>query len=199
MKYIKSMAAVWIVLLMTGCTAPGPEGGSDQSGYPITYLHPDWPSYATAEEIEKASTYIYSGTVTDVSFEIIDYSTGKIDRDRSSTASSRTLYTIYTIRTDKNFKGESPSEVKICVIGGIVGFREEEQFKLLESSGLIQPGREGIHVSVDDCRLATGKEYLFCTSGRVDGLDFIINPDQFAHNMESEDAKEVIRAIKPVQ
>ena len=196
MKRIMVIVALSVVLLITGCTANDLDSGSDNSGYQTTYFHLDWPSYATAEEIVNASTHIYSGTVTDVSFEIIDYSTGKVDRDRSSTSTSRTLYTVYTIRTDKNYKGNSSDEVKICKMGGISGFREEEQFELLDSSGLIQPRREEIPISDDNCKLDIGKKYLFCISRNSNEFDFIINPYQFAHDIDSKDAKDVIGAIE---
>ncbi|MBP0989786.1 MAG: hypothetical protein J5874_01210 [Oscillospiraceae bacterium] len=161
-----------------------------------TVIHTDWPMYNTVNEIINASTNIYSGTVTDISFEIIDYKTGKIDNDPNSTSTSRTIYTVYSVDINNSCTGNNPKTVKIRKIGGIAGFKEKEQRDLLVSSGLILSDVGKIIINDDDCSLKTGKEYLFCTVRSDSVFDLIINPYQFAHDIDSANAKNIIDALK---
>ena len=159
-------------------------------------VSPDWPSYNSAEEIINASKYVYSGTVTDISFEIIDYVTGKVDNSPDSDSTSRALYTVYTVSVAENYKGESPAETKVKVMGGLSGYREEEQKELMVSSKLLPDGSVGFAVEGVDVRLQVGCEYLFCTNRSESGFDRIINPQQFSHAPDSETAKNIIELLK---
>ena len=194
------------VTILTGCSKNNTEHSniilnasypkdlniSHNSSYQIIKLHPDWPSYRSVDEIVSASTNIYSGYVSDISFDIIDYSTGMSDKDPNSESRNRSIYTIYTVSLTNNYKGESPSEIKICKIGGVYGYKENEQYDLLRSSKIIPDSFVGISVCDDDCTLSIGNEYLFCISRLIGGYDQIINPYQFAHHIDSENAKSIV-------
>ena len=188
-----------ILTLLTGCsskvlndTYPKDLNISHNSNYQVIKLQPDWPVYHSIEEIVDASTNIYSGYVTDISFDIIDYLTGMSDIDPNSESRNRTIFTVYTISLRNNYKGESPSEIKICKIGGIYGYKENEQYDLLCSSKIISDSVVGICVCDDDCTLSIGNEYIFCISRLGGDYDQIINPYQFAHPIDSENAKNII-------
>lgn len=159
-------------------------------------VSPDWPFYNSAEEIIEASKYVYSGTVTDISFEIIDFATGKADRSPDSDSTSRRIHTVYTVALSNNYKGESPAETKIAIMGGLPGYKEEEQKELIVSSKSLPEGCTGLYVVGMDVRLEIGNEYLFCIYGRSGGFDDIINPQQFSHAPESESAKSIIELLK---
>lgn len=164
------------------------------SDYPILNFHPDWPSYNTAEEIVKAATNIYSGTVIEISFSIVDMKTGSVDEDPKSTSTSRMLYTIYTVEVQESYKGDNASKIKICKTGGLNNYRVKEQYDLMNISGMLSQ-YSGIPVCDDECSLAVGKEYLFCTSRTAGDFDYIINPTQFAYDPNSENAKAIIKAL----
>lgn len=167
------------------------------SEYPIISMHSsaDWPWYSTVGEIDDASTEIYSGKITGISFEIVDQATGKADRSPNSTSANRMLYTLYTVAVTDSYKGETVSEKVICITGGMAGYNEKEQYDLLESSGLLDK-YHGIPVTEKIRSLKIGSEYLFCTARTAGDYDHIINPDQFAYRLDSENAKKIINFIK---
>lgn len=164
------------------------------SEYPILIIHPDWPSYNTAEEIVKAATNIYSGTVIDISFAIVDMKKGSVDEDPKSSNTSRMLYTIYTVEVQESYKGDSLSKTQICKIGGLNNYRVKEQYDLMDISGILSQ-YSGIPVCDDHCSLAVGNTYLFCTSRTIGDFDYIINPTQFAYDPTSKNAKNIISSI----
>lgn len=208
LKHIATMKQAYAILviimltiltILTGCsnkdlkdTYPKDLEISHNSNYQIIKLQPDWPVYHSVEEIVNASTNIYSGYVTDISFDIIDYSTGMSDINPNSGSRNRTIFTVYSISLRKNYKGESPSEIKICKIGGIYGYKEKEQYDLLRSAKIISDGVVGIFVCDDDCTLSIGNEYLFCISRLGGDYDQIINPYQYAHPIDSENANSIV-------
>lgn len=167
------------------------------SEYPIISLHSsaDWPWYSTAGEIVDASTEIYSGKITGITFEIVDLVTGKADRSPDSESTHRMLYTLYSIEVTDSYKGESVSEKVICITGGLAGYNEKEQYDLLESSGLLDK-YHGIPVTEKIRSLKIGSEYLFCTARTAGDYDHIINPDQFAYQLDSKNAKKIIHFVK---
>lgn len=163
--------------------------------YPVLNLEPDWPSYKTSDEIVKAASNIYSGKVSEISFAIVDMKTGRIDEDPESSSTSRMLYTVYTVEVNKSYKGENPGIIKIRKIGGIDRYKVKEQYDLMKKSGMMEK-YSGIPICNDDCSLAVGSTYLFCTSRTVGDFDFIINPTQFAHSISSNNAKAIINSCK---
>ena len=134
--------------------------------------------------------------VTDISFEIIDYKTGEKNDDPDNTASTHFIYTVYTVTVDEYIKGEGDSTVKICKMGGIAGYLEEEQYALLKSSGILNDETLTIVLCNDDCTLKIGSDYLFCTIRWANGYDHIMNPIQFAHHTDSENAKMIKSGVK---
>ena len=144
----------------------------------------DWPEWKTAEEIEAAANNIYVGKVTDISFEVIDYHTGK-PADSSAGGSTRLLYTVYTVEVDSSLKGTSPTVVKIAREGGTKGYDDEALDNLLKKYGI-----KSVSVSMPDdtLSLSLGETYLFCTNRAFDTYDWIINPTQYAFSLGSDTA-----------
>lgn len=174
------------------------DGDSKESeGYLYNVVNADWPVYKTAEEIIDASTNIFTGVVSDISFAVIDLKTGKtVDPAEEGTASAM-LHTVYTVTVGERRKGTVAEETKICKIGGLKGYNETEQAELLIASGLAADGSAPV-ICVgddDDCTVAIGQEYLFCTSSTSGDFEHIINPWQFAHRLDSENAKLIENSI----
>ena len=103
-------------------------------------INADWPYYNNAEEIINASSNIYTGTVTDISFEIYDIKTGEADRNPDHDRTNRMLHTVYTVSTVVCYKGNQTETHSIRVTGGPKGYREDEQNELLVSAGMIKQG-----------------------------------------------------------
>ena len=200
--------AISFSLLLTGChssvlndSRPDDLKTSD-TDYQIKELQYDWSCYNTSDELTAAATDIYSGTVTDISFEIVDEMTGLYVHDFSSVdkeyaRKNYALVTIYTVSVTKNHKGSSKTEMKVANTGGISGYREEEQHDLLVLAGLDD---NKIPVVKNGCSLAVGNEYVFCVFRFPEsyGLDYdhAINPYQYAHKIDSSNAKAIIYSCK---
>ena len=165
---------------------------SNPDEYQKIIIQMDWPFYNTAEGVVEASSHIYSGTVTDISFTILDGMTGVEDFDPESESASRMFYTVYTIEITDSYKGANKTTAKIATNGGLSGIRESEQFSIIRSSGLRY---NGIPVTSEKIELSIGQSYLFCTH-RVGDFDHIINPEQFAFELSSKDAKTIIACCK---
>lgn len=208
MKKTLITVAVLFALLLTGCHSsylndshPNDLEISD-TDYPIEELQYDWNYFNTSDELAAVVTDVYSGKVTSISFEIIDETTGLYVRDFSSVdkeyaKKNYSLNTVYTISVGKTYKGSSQSEMTVVNTGGISGYRENEQHDLLVAAGL--DGRR-IPVAKDGCNLAVGNIYLFCVYRfpKEYGLDYdnAINPYQYAHKLNSSNAKAIINSCK---
>ena len=145
-------------------------------------------------EIVTASSNIYTGKVKNISFEIVNMKTGTADSSAASGKTDCMLYTVYTVDVLKSYKGDNSGEIKICVIGGIAGYRENEQYDALQAAGLYEQ-YNGIPVVDGGCSLAIDGEYLFCTSRTAGGYDFVINKTQFAHAVNSQNYTAITSAI----
>lgn len=185
----------------TDCTAemtPDDTNEAEASSYYHTVLtHFDYPSYSSAAEVSKAAENVYTGTVTDISFEIIYMQTGETVDTGDSSEASRMLYTVYTVQLSDSFKGENPDEIKIYRIGGLIGYKESLQYNMIEKAGLFDE-YHGIPVTTDAdaSKLTVGAQYLFCTVRPVGGHDVPINPTQFAYDPASASANEIIAQIR---
>lgn len=185
----------------TGCTAemtPDDTNEAEASSYYHTVLtHFDYPSYSSAAEVSKAAENVYTGTVTDISFEIICMQTGETVDTSDSSEASRMLYTVYTVQLSDSFKGENPEVIKIYRIGGLIGYKESLQYSMIEKAGLFDE-YHGIPVTTDAdaSKLTVGAQYLFCTVRPVEGHDVPINPTQFAYDPASASANEIIAQIR---
>lgn len=201
---MKRFLAIMLSLIMTACFAgcnkainnqfPNDLVVSTETEHPMITQSPEWSVYNTAAEIVTASTNIYTGKVKSISFEIVNMKTGTADSSAASGKTDCMLYTVYTVDVLKSYKGDNSGEIKICVIGGIAGYRENEQYDALQAAGLYEQ-YNGIPVVDGRCSLAIDGEYLFCTSRTAGGYDFVINKTQFAHAVNSQNYTAITSAI----
>ncbi len=164
--------------------------------YGNTIVDPDWPLYSTGEELVGASTNVFLGKVTDISFEIIDYETGIADRSFNLNSNSRMLYTIYSVEVVDNYKGETHKPVQISVWGGIAGYNEELQYKLLKDSGLSNEYSSIPIIEERKYDLKSGENYIFCTVKMAGEYYLVVNPTQFAFELNSDMAKNIMEITK---
>ena len=161
-----------------------------ETEYPVFLLEPDWPAYQTSDEVVNASTNIFAGKITDISFAIINYKTGKTVASVEPDSKKCMLYTVYTVEVTESYKGDNHGTVQIAVEGGIAGFEDEDQFALMENSGLSEE-YSGIPVVENSKNLETSETYLFCTYRSAGDYDFIINMEQFAFFDDSASASQI--------
>ena len=208
----KAIIPITVILLsvsLFGCGTesknPAEPSGSEQAALnftdapdgPVKVIGFDWPYYENAEEIISASSNVYTGVVTDISFEIINERTGEVDRSPDPDE-PRALYTVYTVSTVDHYKGNQAETHMIRVTGGPQGYREDEQNDLLVSAGLVEPGGSIVYTGARTDALEIGKEYLFCTVSFdiVPDAEYEINPSQFALEPASDEAKSIVKSFK---
>ena len=189
------MIALCLLLNLVGCAHKETENETvpyltAPSNEAYSKIHADWAVYDSTEKLIEASTDIFSGELTDISFDMIDIKTGKSCRADDQDRENRMLHTIYTVNVSKVYKGESDSVRKICVIGGLPGVKEQEQLQVLKA---FDPSDQSPVIPMLDSnrKLKIGETYLFCTS-RTDGdFDNIVNISQFVFYTTSDTAKQI--------
>lgn len=181
MEHKKIMGIIMMLLLLwtTGCSTEGNEAAENEIDTMATELNivyetisPEWPLYGAADELIDASDKIILGTVTDVSFQMIDIRTGKSPEGEADELYCY-LYTIYDIDTLETYKGEPSQKEQVRVIGGIEGAYETEQVAAL--GGQEQPT---IFILGDSARLNEGETYLFMLAQYDDAIPTIVNVEQ---------------------
>lgn len=175
------MGIIMILLLLwtTGCSTGGNEAAENRSDATATELNivyetisPDWPLYGTVDELIDASDKVILGTVTNVSFQMIDIRTGKAPEGEADELYCY-LYTIYDIDTIETYKGEPNQNEQVRVIGGIEGAYETEQV-----AALGEQEQPTIFVLGDSAELNEGETYLFMLAQYDDAIPTIVNVEQ---------------------
>ncbi len=157
----------------------GYESNTTETEPNIVYetIFPDWPSYGTVHELIDASNKVILGTVTRISFQMMDVRTGKTPEGEAD-ESYIYLCTIYDIDTLKTYKGKPNENEQVRVIGGIEGAYEREQAAALgerEQSVILCLG--------DFAKLNEGETYLFMLAQYDDAIPTIVNVDQGIYNI----------------
>ncbi len=159
--------------------------------------HTDWVHYDTAQKIVDKSDVIFVGKLETITFEVVDFRTGKTVQEVTQENYMDTgLYTIYSVVPEKRYVGDVGDRVYISLIDGLPGYDEKKQLELLEKTGLSKYLGGKIPVSDGQrCNLAVGKSYLFCVIRTWGDYDCVINPTQFAFDLDSENAKEILKCL----
>lgn len=170
-----------LLMLITGCSER--ETTNQVSENPQTEtlnvkyetISQDWPSYASLEDLVNASDKIILGTVSEISFQVLDIRTGKPPADNAE-KSNCYLYTIYDVDTIETYKGNSSDHEEIRIIGGIKDRMVGEQISLVENGQSI-PLIEGMPSIVE------GEMYLFMLYQYEDTIPTVVNLDQSIYNI----------------
>ncbi|WP_366509115.1 dockerin type I repeat-containing protein [Ruminococcus sp.] len=129
----------------------------------------DYPYYNTVSDLANKANQVFSGKVTNISFEMLDLTTMQpVKADEDSQRAM--ICTIYEIEAEEVYAG-TPTIVKLRIEGGIPSSFEQEQITLLGSDTI--PVMEGTPV------LEVGANYLFALY-YADGSEYssILNPLQ---------------------
>ena len=175
----KALCAFLICCLLTGCNAPSIAGGS--AGNP-TY-HADWPYYNDVSSLVECADCVFEGKITNIDFAVIDIYTGDVVTEPSQDGGLY-LYTIYEIEVQNVYMGDYSETKYIAVMGGIPGYKEDEQLSLMEECGLNME----IPLLSESEPLEVASEHLFLA---IDiGMDHlrIPNPQQFSFEKGAKNA-----------
>lgn len=86
----------------------------------VTYLHVDYPQYDHVEDVVNASDLAFTGKVVDVRYECMNVANEEENELTGYHGESSSMpYTIYTIQTDKVYKGEiKNNKIEVKRLGG---------------------------------------------------------------------------------
>ena len=134
----------------------------------------DWASYDTIEELIDASDLIFAGTVTNISYQILDERTG-LPPTEATEERHRKLYTIFDVDVRATYLGDERETVKVRMQGGQRGVRVEEQIAALgvdceQEIPVIACG------GVPDLQI--GESYLFLLACYGEAMPTFIQPAQ---------------------
>ena len=133
----------------------------------VTVLQVDYPQYNTAEELVESSDLVFTGTVKNIEYQMIDVSTGEgSDEDTGFVDNEEIPYTLYTIDVDKICKGSVDSSTIIVKRAG-GNFGDEE------------------YVVENASEISKGKNYLFVTKIYEDTYPSLLNADQSSYDMDA--------------
>ncbi|MCI8634595.1 MAG: hypothetical protein HFJ05_03205 [Eubacterium sp.] len=133
----------------------------------VTVLQADYPKYNTAEELVEYSNLVFTGTVKNIEYQMIDVSTDKEpDEDTGFVDDEEMPYTLYTIDVDKVYKGSiESSTIIVRRVGGIFGSDE--------------------YIVENASEIAKGKKYLFVAKTYEDTYPSLLNADQSSYDMDA--------------
>lgn len=194
-KIIYWIIAMCLLLNLTGCAHKDSKNKivpylTIQSNESYLQIHADWPVYDSTEKLIEASTNIFSGELTDISFDMINIKTGKSYSIDDQNRENCMLHTIYTVNVSQVYKGESDRIRKICIIGGLPGIKEQEQLQVIKN---FDPSDQSPIISTleSNRELKIGESYLFCTSHTDSDYDNIVNITQFVFYTTSDMAVQI--------
>lgn len=123
----------------------------------ITYqtISADWPFYEDIQDLVEHSTLIVAGTITDISFQLLDARTA-LPVTGETEERYRCLYTMYTIDVTERYKGDPIESTQVRIIGGRENDYLEEQ-----TTALGDDIKNGIPLLENMPELKIGETYLF--------------------------------------
>lgn len=144
----------------------------------ISYAY--WITYDTLLELDENVDYVFEGKVINITFGV--QSSGNpgvfITIPPSDVGDFRlTLYTIYEIEVVSQYKGSTEPSILLAVEGGMMGYKEQEQFDILSACGWPY---KGLQLMNDAKYLEIGRTYLFSSFDTQYGYLGSLSPYQFA-------------------
>lgn len=133
----------------------------------VTVLQVDYPKYSTAEELVESSDLVFTGTVKNIEYQMMDVSTGEEPEEDTGFAENEEMpYTLYAIDVDKVYKGSVDSSAIIVKRAG--GSFGDVEYAVENAS-----------------EISKGKKYLFVTETYEDAYPSLLNADQSSYDMDA--------------
>ena len=142
----------------------------------------DWPVYSNATELTNKAELVFIGKITGVSFTVFDITTGHPPTEKTEDR-HRELITLYEFEVIEIYKGNVSGVSRFWMSGGIVGYREDEQIKLMEEENVWE--REyGIFMWEGLRKYEIGEPYLFALRHRDNILPYLLNLEQSVYSLK---------------
>ena len=143
-----------------------------------------------AQELVELADVVITGTVTNISFEVLEAETG-LPYSEEIINGHYWLYTIYDIDVIETYKGQTNSSISIRAIGGIKDYRAKEQFNLLKEANAHEMG---ITIWSGNPKMGVGETYLFTLqqSKRDENLFSSLIPAQSVYNLDNPFEKQFL-------
>lgn len=180
MKRTTIISFLLTAVLLSGCST-GSETQSDNisdsgiSGFSVkyNYAHVDYMVYNNAEELVKESDIVLLGRIKDISFQMLDSTTGLPPTEEAEERNIE-LCTIYSVEKVSVYKGDVSDVFNIRVRSGVKNDKYlEQQIQVLGDRVF-----EGITIEDDMPELEIGGLYLF-SLGVFEGTDpCLMSPEQ---------------------
>ena len=191
---MKKIILTWVVLTMFILSSCANGNTTNSGGFSSTEtveyasLNSDWPVYKNAEELVERAELVFIGSVTGISFKMLDSVTGlPPDEDTEIDEWDPRLCTIYDVNIVTVYKGEPSAQTQVRVKGGLRDYRIEEQL-----AALAQYNQKYIPVMGEQFEIEIGETYLFALRQFETGTPTIMNPDQTSYNISNPFAKSTI-------
>ena len=161
-----------VMLMLTICIlgACGKEGSVSDNEKPVTVIHAEYPLYDTAQELVGEADLVFSGTVESISYEMLDVRTDTGEDSVTGLSQSQKIpYTIYEVKVDSIYKGDS-SETYISI--KCPGGEADDSQYIVEGGTILQEG----------------ESYLFLTKTYENTYPSLLNATQSTYNMNEPNA-----------
>ncbi len=156
---------------------------TDESNYSSTnelnysIMNADWPAYFSTQELVHAANVVFTGKITDISFEVLGLNA--LPATEETEERHRHLHTVYTVETIDQYKGNVEETVQVRIIGGIKDYKTDEQMSVLNETK-----REmGIPIVTGSVPYTIGDTYLFVLYQFETGAPTVLNLDQSVYSL----------------
>lgn len=136
---------IFLFAIMAGCAASQPK--SEQTEKESVLITADYPHYSSIEDLREKADLVVSGTVLTSHVEALNIKSILNDQDKNADpggdlSSFEMVYTIYTLKIDKHYKGDAVPDdtIEIKILGGTLDnivYKFEEAAKLEKNSKYI--------------------------------------------------------------
>lgn len=162
MKKMISLAILMAAALTFG--ACGKEADPVESEETAVSLSADYPVYNTAQELVDQANLIFSGTVENITYELLDVR----DKPVAGTEEGGSPYAIYEVRVTNIYKGSSEEDT-ICI--------------KCPSGGVF----DGMEYAVENAvSLEKGREYLLLAETYENAYPSLLNPTQAVYDLDAQ-------------
>ena len=160
---------------------------SQEATFVKKYL--EYPVYDTAESLVKSSDLIFSGTVTNVEYQMMDAKTGQEPADLSDMWELEKIpyaYTLYTVKIDQVYKGENVNgEITIAYPGGIFG----------DTTYIVKQLADTQEEEQEMSEVSEGNEYLFLVNTSRGFYPELLNPGQAVYSRDDAVSEEILNLL----
>lgn len=174
------------IFLLYGCQASNASTTSANSQKQQITYQATWPFYDTVSSLTEKADAVFTGTVINISFAVVDIKTGKT-AESAADGERLVLHTVYEIEVRTVYKGKEAETQYLAIMGGIPGYNEDAQYQVMKSCGIYQDNM-GIPILQDSNPLAVGSEYLFVLCDLGGDHLRIPNLEQYAFSAETANA-----------